>query len=230
MVQNYNFPNTMVGAPISGFSWNNPSSWGQAFSGADWGAVGTGLGIGSSIGDYFGKMEQIKADEAAYERAVGTTQRSLMSLLGRGDLIGENENARVVGRDTGGQTFYDRILAPGTILSGGPKGGGGGMDPRHIRARTMLANLMGKDPFSQQQRQGMYGEQNRQLGRSLSAPTSGNLQQDLMGLLNFGGAGMGRAQLGMQLGEAAAGARRQGALGASQYLGNVYGAAGRAIG
>ena len=210
------------------FAWNDLSSWGNAFSGTDWGAVGTGLGIGSSIGDYFGKMEQIKADEAAYQRAVGTTQRSLMSLLGRGDLIGENANARVVGRDTGGQTFYDRILAPGTILSGGPAGGG--MDPRHIRARTMLANLMGKDPFSQQQRQGMYGEQTRQLGSSLSAPPSGNLQQDLMGLLNFGGAGMGRAQLGMQLGEAAAQARRQGALGGAQYLGNVYGAAGRAIG
>ena len=94
----------------------------------------------------------------------------------------------------------------------------------------MLAQLMGKDPFSQEQRQGMYGEQNRQLGRSLSGPTTGNLQQDLMGLLNFGGAGMGRAQLGMQLGEAAAGARRQGALGGAQYLGNVYGAAGRSIG
>ena len=76
----------------------------------------------------------------------------------------------------------------------------------------------------------MYGEQSRQLGTQLGAPTTGNLQGDLMGLMNFGDAGMGRAQLGMQIGETAAQARRQGALGGAQYLGNVYGAAGRSIG
>jgi len=231
------FATRMGNDPWGALTGSGAGTLGNAFGGMDWGSASTGLGIGSAIGDYFGKMEQIKADEAAYQRAVGTTQGSLMSLLGRGELVGESDNARVVGRNqptgmpgnmTGGQTFYDRILAPGTILSGGPAGGG--IDPRQIQARTMLANLMSKDPFSGQQRQAMYGEQNRQMGRSLSGPMSGNLQQDLMGLLNFGGAGVGRAQLGMQLGQAAGQARRQGALGGAQYLGNVYGAAGRAVG
>ena len=223
--------------PWGALTGSGAGTLGNAFGGVDWGGIGTGLGIGSSIGGYFGQMEQIKAQEAAYQRAVGTTQKSLMSLLGRGELVGESDNATVVGRNqrtgmpgnmTGGQTFYDRILAPGTIISGGPAGGG--IDPRHIKARTMLANLMSKDAFSGQQMQGMYGEQNRQMGRSLSGPMSGNLQQDLMGLLNFGGASGARAQLGMQVGQAGAQARRQGALGGSQYLGNVYGAAARAVG
>jgi hypothetical protein len=233
--QAYNFPSTFVGSPVQG-SWSD-SIGNFLGGGGGWDAASAGLGFGSAIGDYFGNMEKIKNQEEAYKRSVDVTQRSLMGLLGRGELVGQSDNARVVGRNqptgmpgnmTGGQSFYDRILAPGTILSGGP--GQGGIDPQQIQARTMLARLMSNDPFSGQQMQGMYGEQNRQLGRGLGGPASGNLQQDLQGLLNFGGAGQARAGLGMQLGAAGAQSRRQGALGASQYLGNVYGAAGRAVG
>ena len=231
----FNFPNTFVGSQVGSSPWDYLSNYFNDFSG--WGEASVGMGIGSAIGDYFSNKEKIKNQQAAYQRSVDTTQRSLMGLLGRGELVGQSDNARVVGRNqptgmpgnmTGGQSFYDRILAPGTILSGGP--GQGGIDPQQIQARTMLARLMSNDPFSGQQMQGMYGEQNRQLGRGLGGPASGNLQQDLQGLMNFGGAGQARAGLGMQLGAAGAQSRRQGALGASQYLGNVYGAAGRTVG
>ena len=166
--------------------------------------------------------------QQGYERAKQGTQNSLMSLLGRGDLMGENAGARVVGRDTGGMSMYDRVLAPGTILSGGP--GGGGIDPRQVQMRMALGRLMSTDPFSGKQRSAMAGEQNRQLGQSLAMQPTGNLQQDMSGLLNYGQAGQSAAGLQMQLGEAAAQSRRNASLNASQYLGGVYGAAGKAIG
>lgn len=190
--------------------------------------AGLGLGIGSAIGGFFGQQEMNRVQDQAWQKSLEGTQRSLQSLLGRGDLVGENANARVVGRDTGGQTMYDRVLAPGTILSGGL--GGGGIDPRQVQARIALGRLMSTDPFSGRQRAAMAGEQNRQLGQSLAMRPSGNLQQDLAGLLNYGGAGQAAAGMEMQLGQAAADARRQSALGAAQYLGSVYGAAGKAIG
>jgi len=208
-----------VGAATSGSSLYNFLGGPQA---------GLGLGIGSAIGGFFGQQAMNRVQDQAYQKALSGTQRSLQSLLGRGDLVGQNANARVVGRDTGGQTMYDRVLAPGTILSGGL--GGGGIDPRQVQARIALGRLMSTDPFSGQQRAAMAGEQNRQLGQSLAMRPSGNLQQDLAGLLNYGGAGQAAAGMEMQLGQAAADARRQAALGAAQYLGSVYGAAGKAIG
>lgn len=187
-----------------------------------------GLGMGSAIGNYFGQQAMNNVQEQGYQRALQGTQNSLMSLLGRGDLMGENAGARVVGRDTGGMSMYDRVLAPGTILSGGP--GGGGIDPRQVQMRMALGRLMSTDPFSGKQRSAMAGEQNRQLGQSLAMQPTGNLQQDMSGLLNYGQAGQSAAGLQMQLGEAAAQSRRNAALNASQYLGGVYGAAGKAIG
>ena len=186
-----------------------------------------GLGMGSAIGNYFGQQAMNNVQEQGYQRALQGTQNSLMSLLGRGDLMGENAGARVVGRDTGGMSMYDRVLAPGTILSGGP--GGGGIDPRQVQMRMALGRLMSTDPFSGKQRSAMAGEQNRQLGQSLAMQPTGNLQQDMSGLLNYGQAGQSAAGLQMQLGEAAAQSRRNASLNASQYLGGVYGAAGKAI-
>ena len=99
-----------------------------------------GLGMGSAIGNYFGQQAMNNVQEQGYQRALQGTQNSLMSLLGRGDLMGENAGARVVGRDTGGMSMYDRVLAPGTILSGGPGGGAADVPDEEVR---LLCGLVG---------------------------------------------------------------------------------------
>jgi hypothetical protein len=196
----------------------------------DWngllGGLGFGMQMGSAVGNFNQSMQQHRSGLRNQMEGFEGSQANLRALLGiaAGGALGSPGNDFVGGMEDP----RSRYMAQGTLV-GGPSGG---IDPRVMKTREMLYNLLQTQAIQPKDLAQIQSITSRGLGGQLEASSrapTGSANQGLASLLDFGQAGTASANNEIQAALANRAFSRNVASQGMNFLSGLYGAAGSVV-